>query len=310
MSADRRLRGATVHIVDLETTGVTATDRIVEVAIVVIDGLLEEGRTEPRVLFQSLVDPEVPGPWAGTQVHRLQPTDVRGAPTWAQVWERIAPLIRDPKVVLCAHNAPFDRRFLSVCTETTDTGAVPPTGEWLDTMRILRQIVGPDAPKGSTKLSQACERRRIRTGGHRATSDAMATARLLCKLIPESYRLTGGLGPHPRPTIREWLDWQSQPRSKARVPATQESLFGTAGAPARSATARAASPRAPRRCWRVRGGEEGDMWLAGRRNDEGPWWVISAGKGQSYWSLEEAKHAASWSGGVVVEVARATEGAA
>jgi DNA polymerase-3 subunit epsilon len=225
---ERRLRGATIRVVDTETTGLGravalgGTEGLVELAIVQIDALFEEGSAgKPRLVFQSLVDPLVPGPWGGTPIHGLEPRDIADAPTWAELWERVGPWLADPEVVLCAHNAPFDRRFLD-----TEQTPVRPAREWLDTMRILQRLTG-GAP-GAAKLEAACQWRRIPLEGHRAAADAMATARLLPLLIREAYQLPPEQRPPERPTLGQWLDWQ---RRKTAVevaldPPAQQGLFG------------------------------------------------------------------------------------
>lgn len=226
--AGQRLRGAPILVLDTETTGLTADDGLVELAIVQIDGLLEEGRTEPRLVFQSLVDPLVPSPWAGTRVHGLDYRDTRGAPTWPELWEQVAPWLTDPDVVLCAHNASFDRRFLH--SEATPIRA---SAEWLDTAKILRRLErGDEEQEGSVRLDAACRARWIPLGGHRAATDAVATARLLLTLIREAYQLPTAVRPPALPTVGQWVEWQSRkPRAEKapRVNPNQVGLFGRVG---------------------------------------------------------------------------------
>jgi DNA polymerase III subunit epsilon len=220
-------------VLDTETTGLAGHDRIVEIAIAQIDGLLEKGRTEPRIIFHTFVDPEIPGPWSATGIHGITERDVRGAPTWTQVWDRIGGWLTDPAETLCAHNAAFDRRFVSTlrCKAAGDI-EVPSAGLWLDTMKIVKRVCGADPKPGAAVLTTACEQRGIRIGGHRAHTDALATAELLVKLIPEAYALPAEQRPPERPLLGEWLGWQNAGRPKrAKATSSGPSLFPAGGRP-------------------------------------------------------------------------------
>jgi DNA polymerase III epsilon subunit-like protein len=257
---ERRLRGATVRIVDTETTGLAETDGLVEVAIVQIDELFEPGPAgEPRALFHSLVDPLVPGEWAGTCAHGLTVRDVVGAPTWAEIRPEVLDLLNDPAVVPCAHNAPFDRRFLCAYRVGEPVPVLPQAALWLDTMRILQRI---DRTPGRARLDAACRARAISLDGHRAQTDASATGRLLGLLIREAYELPIGLQPPPRPTVGQWLDWQRRGRKTGpKATERQEALFG--GVPETEAARTTRERRARTEAtapWVVRGGVGGTMY--------------------------------------------------
>gem|GEM_PF-970023 len=222
--ADRRLRGCTVRVLDTETTGLTGEDGLVELAIVQIDALLERDRTEPRLVFHSLVDPGVPSPWAGTRVHGLDHRDTYGAPTWPELWPQVAPWLADPEVVLAGHNAGFDRRFLH-----SEGTPMPESVDWLDTAKILRRLqVDDEEERQAVKLEDACRARWIRLDGHRARTDALATAHLLLSLIREAYQLPIGQRPPALPTVGQWTTWQSRkPKSeKQRAPKVDPNQVG------------------------------------------------------------------------------------
>jgi DNA polymerase-3 subunit epsilon len=207
MNPLQRLRGSRVVVIDTETTGLSGTDRLIEVALVVIDALFE---SEPRPLFASLIAPGIPIPWESTRVHGLRDEDVAGAPAWPEVYAEVGAHLCGLDTVLCAHNAPFDRRFLN-----SEPTPVPPTAHWLDTMRICQRLgVG-------AVLGDACRLRGLPLDGHRAATDALATAHLLHALIPEAY--ASPAPPPPRPSVGQWLDWQRKRRT-AEV-AAQPPLF-------------------------------------------------------------------------------------
>lgn len=251
MNLDRRLRGAPIRVVDTETTGLSGRDQLVEIAIVQIDALFEPG--EPRLLFHSLIDPLPEGPWQGTYAHGLEPRDVVGAPIWADLRERVHALLAEPTVTLCAHHATFDRRFLH-----SEASQLPASEMWIDTLKIAQRI---DATPGRAKLENACRDRGIPLDGHRASNDAIATARLLPVLIREAYALSPAERPPERPTIGQWLEWQR--RRAAGTQATDPSQTGLFGPQADPATARARARRssAPE-AWVVRGGVGGLMYCA------------------------------------------------
>ncbi len=103
--APARPAGVRYAVVDVETTGLhPSTDRIVEVAVVRLDprgAILDEWTT--------LVDPgRDVGP---TEIHGITPRAVMGAPRFADVAPEL--LWRLGGHVVAAHNASFDRTFLS-----------------------------------------------------------------------------------------------------------------------------------------------------------------------------------------------------
>lgn len=147
-----------VVVVDTETTGVYASDRVVEVAIVTV-ALTGEVVDE----WHSLIDPERDvGP---TWLHGISPSMLIGAPTFEDVAGAIAARLQD--AVLVAHNVAFDARMLQA--EYRRLGVEVDLQGGLCTLRATR-----------CKLYVACERYGIPLdGAHRALSDARATAQLM-----------------------------------------------------------------------------------------------------------------------------------
>jgi DNA polymerase-3 subunit epsilon len=121
-------------VVDIESTGLSAGDRIVSVAASAAGGGAE---------FYELVNPLRPIPRAATRVHGLRDRDVAGAPPWAEVGRRFWAFVRahgGESVTLVAHNASFDMRFILRETEAAALPAeeLPGTLAVVDTLRVCR----------------------------------------------------------------------------------------------------------------------------------------------------------------------------
>lgn len=91
---------------DLETTGLRNSDRIVEIGAVLFD------TDENRIIaeFESLINPQRNIPAESSQIHGLTSADVSLAPVFEDIAEDFK-LFMDADVIV-AHNAAFDIRFL------------------------------------------------------------------------------------------------------------------------------------------------------------------------------------------------------
>jgi DNA polymerase III epsilon subunit-like protein len=150
--------GGRVAVIDVETTGLRAADRVIEVAVVTLD---HHGTVVDE--FEALINPgrDVGPVW----LHRITASMVVGAPGFDEVAGQVA--ARLDGAVACAHNLPFDQRML--LGELTGCDISVDWGVGLDTLR----------PTG-TKLEVACAEAGIELpGAHRALVDARATAQLL-----------------------------------------------------------------------------------------------------------------------------------
>jgi DNA polymerase-3 subunit epsilon len=85
---------------DTETTGLTADDRIVELAIVHESG---------QIVFDSLVNPLVGIPSIATSIHQISNQMVQTAPTLDVIWPQVKEILTGHRIVI--YNASFDRRF-------------------------------------------------------------------------------------------------------------------------------------------------------------------------------------------------------
>jgi DNA polymerase III subunit epsilon len=178
--------------VDLETTGLSNHDRIIELAAVVFRGdgeILDE--------YATLVNPVTARASATKWIHGLSDADVADAPIAAhalgEFWRLSA------GTVLVAHNIDFERRFL---TKETLGGELPlPDMLGVCTLRTSRAQLNGQSHKLKWIYKTA-------TGhwlqdAHSALGDARATAEVLCWMLREA---PGGLyvqgwpppPPHPR----------------------------------------------------------------------------------------------------------------
>lgn len=198
-------------VVDVETTGFGKADRVVEIAVVVIDAASGEVVDE----FDTLVNPE--RDIGATNVHGITASMVESAPTFDEVAGPISRVIGGN--VLVAHNLPFDQRFIRQEFDRLAIGFEP--GRGLCTLRLTNE-----------RLSVACERHGIEIGHHhRALSDARATARLLTVVErPDDVapaRLLADLSPGvPRTLRRDSVGGAALPiapsRFRVRYPTTDE----------------------------------------------------------------------------------------
>lgn len=90
--------------IDLETTGLSPlVDRIIEVGAMKIT-------PEGSVLFQTLINPEIPIPPHTTAIHNITDEMVKDSPTLIQVLHHLKEFMGD--LPLVAHNAKFDMGFI------------------------------------------------------------------------------------------------------------------------------------------------------------------------------------------------------
>ena len=149
---------------DLETTGLKAGfDEIIEVGIVRC--------TPERVLdsYTTLVRPLEMPPLRIQRLTGITPEELRTAPAWDEVSERVQALLED--AVLVGHNIEFDAKFLRAAGVTL--------GRQVDTLELSR-IVDPVSP--SHRLGDLCRRYDVAIpNAHRALDDAEAARQVFLK---------------------------------------------------------------------------------------------------------------------------------
>jgi DNA polymerase-3 subunit epsilon len=163
-------------VVDVETTGTSPEggDRITEIAAVAVQG------GEVQEVFETLVNPERPIPPFITALTRITWDMVRAAPRFREVAPQVAAFFEGRLFV--AHNAAFDWRFVS--SEMARATGRALVGERLCTVRLARALL-PQLRRRS--LDALTNYLGIEVSArHRAAGDAVATARVLLRLLQEA----------------------------------------------------------------------------------------------------------------------------
>lgn len=160
-------------VIDLETTGTDPDhDRIIEIGLVGFDLDGEEVWS-----WSSLVDPQRPIPDRIVELTGIDPEELDGAPTFAQ----LAPVLRETLhgARVAAHHAPFDQSFVEA--EYLRAGERRPLCEWLCVCALARlKIAQGKLPSTSAGLASVCETLGIvRPRAHRALDDARAAGAVL-----------------------------------------------------------------------------------------------------------------------------------
>lgn len=173
-AASSRLADLTCVVFDTETTGLMASDRIVQVAgLRVARGRLTGER------FETLVNPGCPIPPAATAIHGITDKMVADAPDMRSALTAFHHFAED--AVLVAHNAPFDMGMLRA--------AEPETGQHfgnrvLDTVLLSAMIWGGGVPHTLDALAGRLDIVIPADLRHSAMGDASATAKIFLRLIP------------------------------------------------------------------------------------------------------------------------------
>ena len=134
-----------------------------------------------------LVNPETWFDGINIQIHGITPADIADAPTFPEVWTRIAGYFSDSVIV--AHNAAFD---LGVITGTLERYGIPvPPITYACTVQMARRRFARET-YGSYRLDTLCAAFDIPLENHHdALCDALACYRLYRELLSD-------FGPDPR----------------------------------------------------------------------------------------------------------------
>lgn len=195
--SEHPLRGTPVAVIDVETTGLEATARVVQLAVVYVDQL---GVTEPRVVLDTLVNPGIPIPAEATKQHGITTDQVAGAPPFADVADRLLELVNGR--VLAYFNAPYDHGRLNHELRLAKRPEL--TWDPVCGYVLARRV---DKFKKGKRLADVAARRGIVLDAHGAAGDAVATAMLLPKLMREGVT-TGNTPPTALRTRGSYASWQ------------------------------------------------------------------------------------------------------
>jgi DNA polymerase III subunit epsilon len=165
------LESGTFTVVDLETTGGSTEDRILEVGAVRVE------RNRLTREFSSLVNPGIPIPPFVSSMTGIKESMIAHAPSFDQIAEEFLAFLGDSVVV--AHNLPFDLGFLN--RSLSRSRQLVLRNSCLCTVRLGRRLLShlPDR-----RLDTVAEHYGISIGErHRGLGDARATARILIRFL-------------------------------------------------------------------------------------------------------------------------------
>jgi len=179
-----------IMVGDTETSGLSKKDGICELGFIEINHNLEVIAD-----WHSLIDPECPISPSASGTNGITDADVEFEPTMPEAMKILEEKFGlFEQILLVAHNAPFDCRFLAPYWGITNT---------LCTVNLARKVF-PDAPDHRLMtlrfyLNLEVDMKGIE-GAHRAMGDTMVLFALLKRLIEESgYDLYELLGYAARP---------------------------------------------------------------------------------------------------------------
>lgn len=176
------LRGAPVAVFDFETTGPDPRTALpVQVAVVHCD----LGDTEPEVVYKALIDPGIPIPEGARAVHGLSDEDVKGHPGWPEALDALLPWFEGR--VLGAFNLPYDWQILARGMAAAGRSRDELPFGVLDPLVWAKVVQRYEKGK---KLVDVAQRYGFEVDAHDAAGDALATARIMPKLLHD-------LGRHP-----------------------------------------------------------------------------------------------------------------
>jgi DNA polymerase-3 subunit epsilon len=160
-------------VIDTETTGFGKKDRVVEIAVVLVEG------SEIVQEWETLINPE--RDIANSNIHGITPELVSLAPTFEEISSELSRLINGTFIV--AHNLSFDQRMLE--QEFSRIKKEIDLGSGFCTLQATK-----------LKLEMACQEYGItNVSAHRALTDARATALIFLKVFQEATASQKGLTP-------------------------------------------------------------------------------------------------------------------
>ncbi len=176
-------------VVDIETTGIKVTEKIVEISAIRYDGF------KPISAFTTLLDPEKPIPPEASKINNITDDMVDGKPTFKSIIPSLERFIGNSNLV--GQNLMFDLKFLYkygydfTCVDR----------KYYDTLDIAKsKLTKYDYRKDNDpdyyydvddyKLSTLCEYYNVhQINAHRALGDCLATAQVFERMLRQEYNL-------------------------------------------------------------------------------------------------------------------------
>lgn len=172
-------------VIDLETTGRSAKDKIIEVGVVLTD--LKGNITG---VYHSLVRPALHIPSESTAIHGIDDNMVKHAPTMDMLASQLLKTL-DSRL-LVAHNANFEARFLHA--ELNSFNVEITVGNFVDTLRLSRKYLS--LPNNKLVTVSKFYDAQVENP-HMAVSDAYSTAKVLAGMIEHNHVPLGDLKATP-----------------------------------------------------------------------------------------------------------------
>ncbi|MFD8386547.1 exonuclease domain-containing protein [Streptomyces sp. NPDC059679] len=166
-----------VVVLDTETTGLDATARIVEVAVLSSSG---------TVLLDTLLDPGEPIPRDATELHGIGNSDVAGAPTFSELLVKLTGVLDGKRVLIYNKWFDIDRLEHELTLHYRAAGHPDPeasTAAWVSAMR-WEDVMHPYSRwVGEWSDYHGDYRWQPLNGGHRAAED--------CRAVLDCLRVMG-----------------------------------------------------------------------------------------------------------------------
>lgn len=170
----KKVQGMTDYcVLDVETTGLDyKTDRIVQLSILRVEG------DSIAETFTTMVNPGHPIPARATAIHGITDADVKDAPKYEDIADRVYELLNGQTVV--GHNVTFDLNFTEILMLAGENADKDLDIDYIDTWQYSRVVVRgmPDY-----KLQTLLAHFEIDPGkAHTADADTLATFELFKRL--------------------------------------------------------------------------------------------------------------------------------
>jgi DNA polymerase-3 subunit epsilon len=166
IQAARRHCEARPVYLDTETTGMDNGSEIVEICILDDDG---------SPLLDSLVRPLRPIPWDVCQIHHITDDMVCEAPTWLELWPKVAGILAGRVVGI--YNAEFDLRLMRQSHRAHRLPWQPPVFSSFCIMKLYAQYYGAYRWLSLERAGREC--RISLPNAHRARADTLLARAVL-----------------------------------------------------------------------------------------------------------------------------------